>query len=341
MSSRIDVIPEVLIYPELQGNSFPAAEVPEEAQAKSGNIHSRGPSADSIRTYLKEIGRISMLSREEELTEARKVQQSMLLLEKQTEQILSAEEERILREGMRAKKHMIQANLRLVVSVAKKYANRGLDLMDLIQEGNLGLERGVEKFDPTKGYRFSTYAHWWIRQAITRAIANQSRAIRLPIHITEKLNALKKAQRQISQDTGRTATVAELAAAVESSPEAIRKLLEQTRHPLSLDVKVGSEKETELGELIESEERSPEDQMTRTMLKDTLESILADLDSRERLVIELRFGIKGGEAQSLAEVGKALNVSRERARQIEAKALRKLRKPGPRDQVQSFLEGFA
>jgi RNA polymerase nonessential primary-like sigma factor len=339
MSSRIDAIPEVSAY-SMQSVSGTAAE-PEEAPAKPGAVQSRSPSADSIRTYLKEIGRIQMLSREEELTEARKVQRYIALLEAQEDNSTRLEDKRVEQEGLRAKAHMIQANLRLVVSVAKKYANRGLDLMDLIQEGNLGLERGVEKFDPTKGYRFSTYAHWWIRQAITRAIANQSRSIRLPIHITEKLNALKKAQRQISQETGRTATIAELAVAVESTPEAIRKLLEQTRHPLSLDIKVGSEKETELGELIESEERSPEDQMTRTMLKDMLDNIMAELDSRERLVIELRFGMKGGDAQSLAEVGKALNVSRERARQIEAKALRKLRKPGAREQVQSFLDGFA
>ncbi len=340
MSSRIDAIPEVSAYP-MQPESGTAAELPDEAPAKSGAMQSRSPSADSIRTYLKEIGRIQMLSREEELTEARKVQRYIALLEAQEDHSTELEDRHVEQEGLRAKAHMIQANLRLVVSIAKKYANRGLDLMDLIQEGNLGLERGVEKFDPTKGYRFSTYAHWWIRQAITRAIANQSRSIRLPIHITEKLNALKKAQRQISQETGRTATIAELAAAVESTPEAIRKLLEQTRHPLSLDIKVGSEKETELGELIESEERSPEDQMTRTMLKDMLDNIMTELDSRERLVIELRFGMKGGDAQSLAEVGKALNVSRERARQIEAKALRKLRKPGAREQVQSFLDGFA
>ena len=339
MSSRIDAIPESTH--SIQPASGTAVELPEEAPTKSGAMQSRSPSADSIRTYLKEIGRIQMLSREEELTEARKVQRYIALLEAQEDPSTGTEDQHVEQEGLRAKAHMIQANLRLVVSVAKKYANRGLDLMDLIQEGNLGLERGVEKFDPTKGYRFSTYAHWWIRQAITRAIANQSRSIRLPIHITEKLNALKKAQRQISQETGRTATIAELAVAVDSTPEAIRKLLEQTRHPLSLDIKVGSEKETELGELIESEERSPEDQMTRTMLKDMLDNIMAELDSRERLVIELRFGMKGGDAQSLAEVGKALNVSRERARQIEAKALRKLRKPGAREQVQSFLDGFA
>jgi RNA polymerase nonessential primary-like sigma factor len=184
------------------------------------------------------------------------------------------------------------------------------------------------------------YAHWWIRQSITRAIANQARAIRLPIHITEKLNALKKALRQLSQEKGRTATVAKLAAAVNSSPEEIRKLLRQTRQPISLDVKVGQAQETELGELIESDERSPEDQATRTMLQETLDNILTGLTARERIVIEMRFGLIARQPKSLAEIGQALNVSRERARQIEVKALRKLRKPEAREQVQGFLEGI-
>lgn len=335
MSSRTEVLPR----PELQQENFITGQLSEIAQVDTANPQ-RQSSTDSVRTYLKEIGRISMLSREEELTEARKVQRYMQLLEIQEDQDPSPEAEQILREGRRAKTHMIQANLRLVVSVAKKYTNRGLDLMDLIQEGSIGLERGVEKFDPAKGYRFSTYAHWWIRQSITRAIANQSRSIRLPIHITEKLNALKKAQRQISQETGRTATVTELAAAVESSPDAVRKLLEQTRQPLSLDMKVGSDQETELGDLIESGARSPEEGMAQTLLRESLENLLTSLNSRERLVIEMRFGLQGSEIQSLSEIGKVLNISRERARQIEAKALRKLRKPSAREQMLDFLDGF-
>jgi RNA polymerase nonessential primary-like sigma factor len=335
---------EVLTLPE-ETAPLSGVRAPREFETESTTTQQSSPSTDSVRVYLKEIGRISMLSHAEELTEARKVQRYIQLLETPQDSLLSspigAENKQIVQEGRRAKTRMIQANLRLVVSVAKKYVNRGLDLMDLIQEGSLGLERGVDKFDPTKGYRFSTYAHWWIRQSITRAIANQGRSIRLPIHITEKLNALKKAQRQISQEKGRTATIAELAIATESSPAAIRKLLEQTKLPVSLDIKVGNEEKTELGELIESPDQLPEEGIAQTLLKETLDNLLCELTCRERMVIEMRFGLEGVAAQSLAEIGKTLNVSRERARQIEGKALRKLRQSEAREQVQGFLEGFS
>jgi RNA polymerase nonessential primary-like sigma factor len=298
---------------------------------------------DLVRHYLKEIGRVPMLSREEEVTEARKVQQYMQMLTSQAGQQpleVSFENERIVREGKKARAYMIQANLRLVVSVAKKYLNRGLELLDLIQEGNLGLERAVEKFDPRQGYRFSTYAHWWIRQSITRAIATQGRTIRLPVHITEKLNSIKKAQHNLFQLKGRAATIDEIAAAVESTPETVRRLLKQAYHPVSLDLKVGPSQEIDLAELIESEEQSPEEQATRLMMQEALKNLLSELDYRERTVIELRFGLGGQEAQPLVEVGKAICVSRERARQIEAKALKKLRKPAARAQVEDFLESF-
>jgi RNA polymerase nonessential primary-like sigma factor len=337
MSSRISAIPEIVHSQDFSQDGFIALAAPEERHDEPIDIGHKSVPVDSIRAYLKEIGRIPLLSREAELTEARKVQCYLLLLETQGDPLPTPENDRIIQDGLRAKTHMIQANLRLVVAVAKKYRNRGLDLMDLIQEGSLGLERGVEKFDPTKGYRFSTYAHWWIRQGITRAIANQGRAIRLPIHITEKLNALKKASRQLSQEKGRTATLDELSAAVNLKPEEIRKLLDQTRHPISLDIKIGQEQETELGELIESEGRSPEDQATRTMLQETLDNMLTVLTARERIVIEMRFGLIDSQSKSLAEIGLALNVSRERARQLEVKALRKLRKPEALEQVQGFL----
>jgi RNA polymerase nonessential primary-like sigma factor len=340
MPSRTRAIPKVVHPQEFPEERFAVLEAPKDGYDEPIEIDRKSIPIDSIRAYLKDIGRIPLLSREEELTEARKVQSYLHLLETQEDLVTNAETDRIVQEGLRAKAHMIQANLRLVVAVAKKYRNRGLDLMDLIQEGSIALERGVEKFDPTKGYRFSTYAHWWIRQGITRAIANQGRAIRLPIHVTEKLNALKKASRQLSQEKGRTATVAELGAAVGSSPEEVRKLLGQTRQPVSLDIRVGQEKETELGELIESEARSPEDQATRTMLQEALDNMLAELTDRERTVIELRFGLIDSQSKSLAEIGQALNVSRERARQLEAKALRKLRKPEARGLVQGFLESL-
>jgi RNA polymerase nonessential primary-like sigma factor len=348
MSSRIDAITEVANPFKLRRVSFnvkEAVEIQEDGPDEPIGIQPRNGSADSIRVYLKEICRIPMLSREEELTEARKVQRYMQLLQTQKDETqkdkrLSIENERIVQEGLRAKAHMIQANLRLVVSVAKKYRNCGLDLMDLIQEGNLGLERGVERFDPMQGYRFSTYVYWWIRKGITNAINHKSRTIRLPVYVMHKLNALKKAQRQVSLEKGRRATVWELAAAIDSSPEEIRNLLGYTKHPISLAIRIGKEKETELGDLIEAEGKSPEEEVTRVLLQEMLENLLADLSSREQLVLELRFGLKDGEAKSLAEIGEELTLSRERIRQIEAKALQKLRKPGVQEQARDYLEAI-
>ncbi|MEL6401752.1 MAG: RNA polymerase sigma factor SigC [Cyanobacteria bacterium J06626_4] len=356
---------------------------------------------DLVRLYLQEIGRVRLLQRDEEVSEAQYVRRYMELIElrdstgeqsggvlevyarlmqtrdrltshlgyrpslerwaKESEvpllelkptlsegkrawaslaDISTDELDLVTREGIRAKEHMIKANLRLVVSVAKKYQNRGLELLDLIQEGTLGLERAVEKFDPTKGYRFSTYAYWWIRQGITRAIATQSRTIRLPVHITEKLNKIKKAQRKLSQDKGHTPSLDDVARELEMTPEQVREVLVRVPRSVSLDTKVGKERDTELGELLETDHISPEELMMRESLRRDLKQLMSELTERERDVIHLRFGLKDGTPYSLAEIGRTLELSRERVRQIESKALQKLRQPKRRNRIRDYLEAL-
>jgi RNA polymerase nonessential primary-like sigma factor len=315
-----------------------------DAKTNKGKTSKPTFTADMVRTYLHEIGRVPLLTHEQEIVYGKQVQQMMVFLEAQQAlaekldreptkaewaaevKMGEADLEQAIRLGQRAKQKMIAANLRLVVAIAKKYQKRNLEFLDLIQEGTLGLERGVEKFDPVRGYKFSTYAYWWIRQAITRAIAQQARTIRLPIHITEKLNKIKKVQRELTQQLGRSPNPAEIAQALELEPGQIREYLMMARQPVSLELRIGDNQDTELQDLLEDENASPEIYATQESLRQDLEGMLAELTPQQREVLVLRFGLTDGNELSLAKVGQRMNISRERVRQLERQALDHLRR---------------
>ena len=297
-------------------------------------------SGDSVRAYLRDIGRIPLLEHDEEILLGRKVQRLMEIKEVESELNVSDKESlaktlglttkelrRELRDGEKAKEKMVTANLRLVVSVAKKYTKRNMELLDIIQEGTLGLVRGVEKFDPGRGYKFSTYAYWWIRQGITRAIAEKSRAIRLPIHVTENLNKLKKAQRELSQMNGSMPTVFQLSDHLGLDVEEIKDLMCKARQPTSLEIKIGENRDTALIDLLEDESQLPEMLLERTHIKEDIRELIADLPEMQATVISMRYGIGDEmfEPMSMTAIGQLLNMSRDRVRTLEHKALRGLR----------------
>jgi RNA polymerase primary sigma factor len=274
-------------------------------------------SNDPVRMYLREIGRVPLLTAAQEVSLAKRIE----------------------RRDMPAKAALIEANLRLVVSVAKRYVGRGLAFLDLIQEGNLGLIRAVEKFDYRKGYKFSTYATWWIRQAITRAIADQARTIRVPVHMVETINRLSRVQRQLLQDLGREPTIAELAKELEVTPDRVREIQKVAQEPVSLETPVGEDEDSELGDLIEDGAvESPPEAVATLLRREELEEVLAQLTHRERKVLELRFGLRGEEPRTLEEVGQRFGVTRERIRQIEAKTLNKLQAYRDTQRLREFLD---
>ncbi len=310
---------------------------------------------DSIRLYLQEIGRIRLLRAEEEIELARKIA-DLLELERIRDEIDDQLDDeptdedwanavdmplpafrRRLHLGRRAKDKMVQSNLRLVVSIAKKYMNRGLSFQDLIQEGSLGLIRAAEKFDHEKGYKFSTYATWWIRQAITRAIADQSRTIRLPVHLYETISRIKKTTKLLSQELGRKPTEEEIATRMEMTIEKLRFIAKSAQLPISLETPIGKEEDSRLGDFIESDGETPEDEVSKSLLREDLESVLSTLSPRERDVLRLRYGLDDGRMKTLEEIGQIFNVTRERIRQIEAKALRKLRHPNRNSVLKEYI----
>ncbi len=331
---------------EGQGNEENAFTIKasEEDDAPAQTVMTAGATADPVKDYLKQIGRVALLNAELEVELATRIEAGLfaefkLSSEKKLDKKLKRELQFIVEDGKRAKNHLLEANLRLVVSLAKRYTGRGMLFLDLIQEGNLGLIRAVEKFDYTKGYKFSTYATWWIRQAITRAMADQARTIRIPVHMVEVINKLARVQRQMLQDLGREPTPEELAKELDMTPEKVVEVQKYGREPISLHTPLGEEGDSEFGDLIEdSEAVVPADAVSFTLLQEQLHSVLDTLSEREAGVVAMRFGLTDGQPKTLDEIGKVYGVTRERIRQIESKTMSKLRHPSRSQVLRDYLD---
>ena len=303
-----------------------------------------GATADPVKDYLKQIGKVPLLNAEQEVELAKRIEAGLFAEEKLAERENLSTDARIdlewiAEDGTRAKNHLLEANLRLVVSLAKRYTGRGMLFLDLIQEGNLGLIRAVEKFDYTKGYKFSTYATWWIRQAITRAMADQARTIRIPVHMVEVINKLARVQRQMLQDLGREPTPEELAVELDMTPEKVIEVQKYGREPISLHTPLGEDGDSEFGDLIEdSEAIQPGEAVSFTLLQEQLHSVLDTLSEREAGVVSMRFGLTDGQPKTLDEIGKVYGVTRERIRQIESKTMSKLRHPSRSQVLRDYLD---
>ncbi|MPZ84470.1 MAG: sigma-70 family RNA polymerase sigma factor [Actinophytocola sp.] len=318
--------------------TVPQQREPEPAEI---DLDAQGPAADLVRVYLNGIGRTALLTAAQEVELAKRIEAGVFaqhMLETENRGTAKRTElESLVRDGHRAKNHLLEANLRLVVSLAKRYTGRGMPLLDLIQEGNLGLIRAVEKFDYTKGFKFSTYATWWIRQAITRGMADQGRTIRLPVHLVEQVNKLARTKRDLHQQLGREATHDELAAEVGLTPEKVADLLDHARDPVSLDMPVGSEEDAPLGDFIEDGEATDaESAVISGLLHDDLRRVLATLDDREQSVIRLRYGLDDGQPHTLDQIGKRFSLSRERVRQIEREVMSKLRQGERAERLRAY-----
>ncbi|MFJ5957941.1 RNA polymerase sigma factor [Paenarthrobacter sp. NPDC092416] len=330
--------------PATTGSGFVYSDADDD-DAPVQQVMSAGATADPVKDYLKQIGKVALLNAEQEVDLALRIEAGLFAEEKinaddgSMDPKLKRELEFVIHDGKRAKNHLLEANLRLVVSLAKRYTGRGMLFLDLIQEGNLGLIRAVEKFDYTKGFKFSTYATWWIRQAITRAMADQARTIRIPVHMVEVINKLARVQRQMLQDLGREPTPEELALELDMTPEKVVEVQKYGREPISLHTPLGEDGDSEFGDLIEdSEAVVPADAVSFTLLQEQLHSVLDTLSEREAGVVAMRFGLTDGQPKTLDEIGKVYGVTRERIRQIESKTMSKLRHPSRSQVLRDYLD---